>query len=203
MNYQRINIVLLCLLAVLLMIGTTNSSAQTAKNEIQLMVKPTRAPSPTSTPTPTPTPPYPVRFVIPKLNIDAAVEPVGNDESGTMLLPQETDKVGWYYQGYKPGEKGNAVIGGHLDLVTGAPAIFYNLKMLAIGDTIKVVDAFGVERTFKVVRVEQYIYDEIPIESIFGKSDAAHLNLITCAGIFDQAMHNYSHRLVIFTEKTD
>ena len=154
----------------------------------------------TPTSPPTPTPPFPVRFMVAKLGIDTAIEPVGNDNTGTMLLPQEADKVGWYFSGYKPGEKGNAVIGGHLDLATGAPAIFYSLKELTIGDTIEVTDEFNVQRIFKVTQIQSYAYDEMPMQSIFGNSDTIHLNLITCDGFFDQTKQIYSRRLVIYSD---
>ncbi len=195
MNYQKLNIILIGLIILLLLIGRSDSSAHQSNYKLIEKLEPTILPSPT----PTPTPPPPVRFMIPKLGIDAGIEPVGNDNNGVMLLPQETDKVGWYYLGFKPGEKGNAVIGGHLDLVTGAPAVFYNLRSLAIGDIIEVVDEHGTQRIFTVVRTQSYPYDEAPINEIFDKSDYAHLNLITCTGIFNQTTHNYSHRLVIYT----
>ncbi|MGM0852354.1 MAG: class F sortase [Bacillota bacterium] len=40
-----------------------------------------------------------------------------------MAVTESFEKTGWYQGGYKPGESGNAVIGGHVDSRNG-PAIF-------------------------------------------------------------------------------
>lgn len=40
------------------------------------------------------------------------------------------------------------------------------------------------------------------VTNVFNSSDGqAHLNLITCEGIWDKASKSYSKRLVIFTDK--
>lgn len=162
MNFKRI--ILIILSCALLLYSTTKVSSNDPNIKVKThILKPTIVP--TLTPTPTPTPPFPVRIIIPKLQIDTSVEPVGNDENGTMQLPQATDTVGWYIEGYKPGEQGNAVIGGHLDLATGAPAVFYQIRDLAPGDTITIQDRHGVLRIFQVTSLYSYPYNEVPIEA--------------------------------------
>jgi len=198
MNYRRLNIVFIFILALLLLWNHTGSEGSIHIAQIS----PTLTATPTSTPTstPTPTPPFPSRLIIPKLNIDTLVEATGNDIDGTMALPADPAKVGWYISGAKPGEIGNAVIGGHLDLVTGAPAIFYYLSNLTVGDELTVYDIYGTEKIFRVIDKQIYPYNETPIDLVFGKSDRRMLNLITCTGWFNQNVHNYSHRLVVFSE---
>src|SRR6266849_8717779 len=79
-------------------------------------------------PTPTSIPPtiittdtsLPKTISIPQINVSANIESVGMDKQGRMDIPQKADNVAWYNLGYKPGEKGNAVIDGHLDKQTGA-----------------------------------------------------------------------------------
>jgi LPXTG-site transpeptidase (sortase) family protein len=145
-------------------------------------------------------PVMPERLVIPKLDIDAPVESVGQDSQGRMDIPKADEDVGWYNMGYKPGENGSAVMAGHFDTKTGAPAVFYNINKLAPGDTLKVVGTNGETLTYIVTRAEAYAFDKVPLTSIFATKGKAQLNLITCDGVWSAGAHNYSQRLVVYSE---
>lgn len=142
----------------------------------------------------------PANLKIPKIGVDAPVEPVGLDRDGKMGVPSNADLVGWYKLGVKPGERGNAVFAGHLDTVTGAPAVFYNLSKLEVGDEIISTDISGRQYVFKVTDKQTYLYNSFPLQDIFGDSQDIALNLITCAGVFDQISSNYNQRIVIFSK---
>ena len=141
----------------------------------------------------------PVRLEIPKLNIKAEVEQVGMDSQKRMGVPKDADKVAWYQLGYKPGEKGSAVISGHLDRVGGSPAVFYKLSSLQKGDMVLV---YGESQMlmFKVIEVQTYPYDQVPLQQVFNTKGKILLNLITCAGVYDTINQNYSERTVVYTE---
>ncbi|MBI2599585.1 class F sortase [Candidatus Daviesbacteria bacterium] len=139
-------------------------------------------------------------LVISKLNIRVKVEPVGEDTSGKMDVPKVVENVGWYNLGFKPGEEGSAVIAGHFDTVTGAPAVFYYLNQLTKGDEVIVTDKNGKNYTFKVEKSVSYPVDQAPLEEIFANKDKARLNLITCFGTWDVGNRNYTDRLVVYTE---
>lgn len=141
----------------------------------------------------------PILLEIPAINLEAEVVPVGIQEDGEMEAPEEFDKVGFFQPGVKPGNKGNAVIAGHLDHYTG-PAIFFYIKDLEEGDHVYVTDETGAKLTFQVTEVASYKTNESPLEKIFGDADQHHLNLITCAGTFNRKTQRSSHRLVVFTE---
>ncbi len=142
----------------------------------------------------------PVRLMIPSLKIDAPIEEMGLIENGKLDAPEEPFDAGWFKAGPKPGEKGNAVIDGHLDL-KGKPAIFWDLKKMKEGDMIGVTDDQGVTRSFKVTRTEVYDVEDAPMREIFGKHhDGKNLNLITCAGKWRKDLDHYDQRLVVFTE---
>lgn len=145
-------------------------------------------------------PATPQRIIIESLGVDAPIESVGQDQEGKMDVPKNVYNTAWYNLGYKPGELGNAVIAGHLDTQTGAPATFYYLSNLKAGDTITIVDAKDKRYTFKVTDSVTYNFDMVPLESIFGPSDKAKLNLITCDGAFDRSTRNYQKRLVVYSE---
>jgi sortase (surface protein transpeptidase) len=98
-----------------------------------------------------------------------------------------------------PGERGSAVIDGHLDSTSG-PAVFWKLKTLRVGDQVQVIDQEGRWLTFAVERVGVYADSTFPIDLVFAQADAKRLNLITCEGAWDRGSRNYADRLVVFTK---
>jgi sortase A len=141
----------------------------------------------------------PARLQIPRLNIDAAVESVGQTHDGLMDVPRAAQNVAWYNLGAYPGDAGNAVLSGHLDDRGGAPAVFWRLDELEPGDLVIVVDSAGRSQRFEVTRKESYPFDQAPLQEIFGFTLSRNLNLITCEGVWDRANRNYDRRLVVYT----
>ncbi|MCA1055971.1 class F sortase [Rossellomorea aquimaris] len=141
----------------------------------------------------------PATLEIPAIDLKAEVESVGLKENGEMAVTEGFETTGWYEKGYRPGEPGRAVIGGHVDSRNG-PAVFYHLKKLSKGDEIIVSSIDGETRTFVVKEKKEYPWDDAPLKSIFGYTHRSSLNLITCTGDFDHTSRNYSKRLVIYTE---
>jgi sortase A len=142
----------------------------------------------------------PVKLLIPQLAVEALVESVGMDSKGRMDIPKNADNVAWYNLGYKPGEKGNAVIAGHFDKATGAPAVFYNLEKLNKGDRIIAIDERGKSSTFSITRITSYPDNNFPLQEVFGKAKKPMLNLITCDGKWNNKTKSYSHRTVVYAE---
>lgn len=160
----------------------------------------TTIPSPTITPSPTKEPSrVPVELSIPKLNIKASVEHVGQTKKLNMDVPKNASNVAWYVYGAKPGEMGNAVISGHYDTPTGAPAVFFQLRELVVGDEITITSEDGTVQTFIVNAKERHPYDKFPNELVFHTRPGKNVNLITCDGIWDQKNAIYNDRLVLFT----
>lgn len=141
----------------------------------------------------------PQRISIPSIKLDALVEPVGVLENGQMDVPKNFDRVGILSPWTKPGMMGNAVIAGHFDHYTG-PAVFYHIRKLKPGDQIIVSGKQDKKLTFRVKKVESYPASAAPIELIFGDSQQAQLNLITCSGTFNRKTQEHAKRLVVFSE---
>lgn len=143
----------------------------------------------------------PVSIDIPAIGVSAPIENVGQTDEGAMDAPQGWMNVGWYDKGYQPGEAGNAVIAGHLDNNAGGPAVFWDLDQLTIGDEVTVTYANGDRYTFIVEdwKVYDHNADGPTIDSIFGMSQTADLNLVTCDGVWDHGAATYAKRLVVFT----
>lgn len=203
---SRLNIYLILLLAGLLAFGTIqNASASNSSVLGSTSVTPIVI-TPTATPTPTPIPVgQPVTIEIPKMQVNASIVPVGTDFQGKMSMPGDWEKTAWYSGegSFKPGEKGNAVIAGHLDTIYGTLGQFYNLNMLEPGDSVIVHDDLNQVHTFVVTDKETYAYDQAPLTDIFGPSSEKHLNLITCTGWYNPVQHNYDHRLVVYTKMVE
>ncbi len=142
----------------------------------------------------------PVTLSIPKLNVNTSVESVGEDREGKMDVPKDVYNVGWYNLGFEPGEKGSAVVAGHLDTVTGSPAVFYYIDNLTPGDEVIVTDKNGIQLTFIVTHNQTYPFDQVPLQEVFAPTDKPRLNLITCTGEWNIGTRNYSNRLVVYTE---
>ncbi|MFD0469190.1 sortase domain-bontaining protein [Nonomuraea thailandensis] len=109
----------------------------------------------------------PVRLRIPAIKLSTRVIPLRLDSRGRLIAPTEFDRVGWNRSGPEPGEKGVAVIAGHVDSATG-PAVFYRLRQLRKGDRIHVDRADGSTVTFRVGRLARYPKSRIPDKEVYG-----------------------------------
>jgi LPXTG-site transpeptidase (sortase) family protein len=137
---------------------------------------------------------------IPSLGTNAKIETVGLNANGNMDVPANDKSVGWYKFGPQPGEAGSAVLAGHVDTYAGTSGVFKDLDKLKVGDEVDVVNMQNETIHFAVDRIEVYDEEEAPLKSIFGYSDGEiHLNLITCAGAWDNRSHRYTQRLVVYT----
>lgn len=117
-----------------------------------------------------------------------------------MEVPDNSVDVGWFKLGPLPGQRGSAVFAGHFDGKNGEIGVFTDLYKLKKGDTVYVTDDKGISTTF-VVR-ESRTYDPGYAEEVFSQNDQAHLNLVTCDGVWDGTKKSYSKRLVVFTDIT-
>lgn len=144
---------------------------------------------------------FPVRLKISEIDVDAAIISVGLTSDGAMDAPKNPDEVAWYSLGSRPGENGTAVIAGHYDWINNILAVFSHLHELRKGDKIFIEDEKGEIVTFVVREIRTYDKDEYAPDVFISDDDKAHLNLITCIGVWDEASKSYSKRLVVFTDK--
>jgi len=140
----------------------------------------------------------PVRLTIPKIHIDAAIEYVGLTTNEEMDVPKNTDNVGWFALGPRPGEKGSAVLAGHKNSANGKAGVFADLDKLKVGDKLYITDNKGGTTAFVVSASRTYHPGYA--DDVFNRDDAAHINLITCDGWWDEIKRSYSERLVVFAD---
>ena len=141
----------------------------------------------------------PVRLEIPVLGVDSSIEDAFITPQGAMEVPAGTVDVAWFALGPHPGQVGSAVIGGHFGIQNGTPFVFYNLSKLKVGDNIYIVDDEGNTITF-VVNSTALFAANADATTVFTSTDGlAHLNLITCEGVWNEIAGEYPERTVVFT----
>jgi hypothetical protein len=141
--------------------------------------------------------PVPVRVVIPALGVDAPLIRLGLDKAGALEVPKRFDVAGWWTGGSRPGERGPAVIAGHVDSKTG-PAVFYRLGSLRRGDSVIVRRRDGSSVRFRVRASERYAKRRFPTRRVYGPTRGSELRLITCSGTFDRAAGHYLDNTVVY-----
>ena len=139
----------------------------------------------------------PVRVRIPAIGVDAPVDPLTVDRNGVLPPPDTNERTGWWRDGPEPGERGPAVIVGHVDSYKG-PAVFFRLTDLDKGDRILVDRADGTTAMFVTQRIEQHAKDAFPTQAVYGDTPDPQLRLITCGGDFDDEDRSYVDNIIVY-----
>ncbi|HLL80117.1 MAG TPA: class F sortase, partial [Ktedonobacteraceae bacterium] len=139
----------------------------------------------------------PARLLVPSISINAPIEQVGILSNGELATPTQNpwENTGWYSDGPHPGERGSAVIDGHLDRPGGYPAVFWNLRYVHLNAPVYVIGSDGRQLRFHVTRISYYTPQDAPLQDIFGNRSGVFLNLITCAGDWIPSQHQTTLRL--------
>jgi hypothetical protein len=140
----------------------------------------------------------PVRLQITAIGLDSALMNLGLRADGSMQVPPGGFPAGWYTGGPTPGERGPAVMAGHVDW--NGPGVFYRLQDLRPGDQVMVTRADGSKPVFRITQVGQYPKDQFPSKLVYGNIDHPGLRLITCGGTFNTQTGHYEENLVVFAD---
>ena len=143
----------------------------------------------------------PVRLRIPAIGVDAPVDPLTVDSNGVLPPPNANDRTGWWRDGPEPGERGPAVIVGHVDSYKG-PAVFLHLIDLHSGDQILIDRADGTTAMFATQRVEQHAKGAFPTQAVYGETPDPQLRLITCGGQFDYKDRRYVDNIIVYANRS-
>lgn len=146
----------------------------------------------------------PAHFTIPRLGVDAGFQYNGLKPDGTMEVPSNIYDVGWFTGSVYPGEKGVAIITGHVAQIRRGimtkPGVFMKLSELSPGDKLYVLNNKGESVAFVVRELRTYDPTADATDVFNNPDGGAHLNLITCEGTWDQSLLSFSQRLVVFTD---
>ncbi|MFD0630687.1 class F sortase [Catenulispora yoronensis] len=144
----------------------------------------------------------PLRVKVPSVGIDAPLIRLGLDADGAVAVPPTSvpTEAGWFIGNPTPGERGAAVIVGHVDTEYGR-AVFYPLGNVQPGALVVVDRADKKHAQFRVNSVEVVDKGRFPAQRVYGSgddSDGAQLRLITCGGAFDGK--HYADNLVVYAQ---
>jgi sortase (surface protein transpeptidase) len=142
----------------------------------------------------------PIRIRVPSIGIDAPIDPLTVNAKGVLPPPSSFHRAGWWRAGPEPGERGAAVIVGHVDSYRG-PAVFFRLPTMRTGAKIFVDRADGSTVVFAEQRIERRPKDAFPTGSVYGRTADAQLRLITCGGRFDQVKRRYLDDVIVFAHR--
>ena len=150
----------------------------------------------------------PTRLKIPAIDVSASsFIPLGLDPNGLIEVPSERKPMtlGWYKFGPTPGERGPAIVLGHVDgtPVPGKPPIpgvFFKLHELESGDKVIVYRKDGTAARFRVTEVQRVPKEEFPTQKVYGDTAGAELRLITCGGAFDRSKQSYTDNIIVYAK---
>lgn len=173
------------------------------------------AAAPTAAPSPTPSRPAatalrryraarevapvaaPTAVRIPSIGVASGLEALGRTRDGGVAVPGDWQRAGWFAEGPRPGQRGPAVILGHVDSRAG-PAVFFRLAEVAVGDEVLVDREDGSVARFVVERVERHAKSAFPSDAVYFPTLQPSLRLITCGGDFDARAGHYRDNVVVF-----
>ncbi len=140
----------------------------------------------------------PDRVRIPAIQVDAPMMPVSLDANGWVDAPPPEDPnlAGWFTGAVSPGEKGTAVVVGHVDNSQG-PAVFYGLGALKKGSRVEVARKDGKTAVFEIYGIEVFEKNDFPGDRVYASKGTAELRVITCGGGFSK-QSGYAGNVVTF-----
>jgi hypothetical protein len=155
----------------------------------------------------------PVHIRVASIGVDAELVQVGILEDDVMEVPDDVRTIGWYDPepdpatgaglGVIPGLQGTAVLAGHVDSRTQGRGALYDLRELAVGDTIEVDHADGSSTVWQVTDVIRYPKATLPYHEVFTWAGPPRLALITCGGEFDRTARSYTDNIVAYAVPLD
>lgn len=134
---------------------------------------------------------------IPAMGVDQDLVELSVNGS-SLQVPDDYFDIGWWRDGPTPGERGAAVMVGHVDSPT-RPAVFYGLSGLVAGEQVVVERDDGSRALFRVRETVLYDRDQIPSAKVYRNEGKPGLNLLTCGGSYDQD-GGYSGNVVVYTD---
>ncbi len=142
--------------------------------------------------------PEPTGLRIPRVSLDTRVHGVGVEDDGTVEIPGDAGRVGWYRHGPAPGAPtGSAVLIGHVDDRTGDLGAFAKLYEVRKGDDIAVAREDAPPVRYEVTAREVVDKDRLPDE-VFRRHGRPVLTLVTCAPPYDREHGGYQRNLLVY-----
>ncbi len=126
----------------------------------------------------------PATLEIPSIGVRTDLLRLGLRENRSLEVPPDSPgaPAGWYDQSPTPGDRGPAVLLGHVNATDGGKGVFADLRTLKAGDRIDITREDGTTAVFEFQRGEAYQKDEFPTLRVYGNTPGSEVRLITCDG---------------------
>ncbi|WP_460461658.1 class F sortase [Arthrobacter pigmenti] len=143
----------------------------------------------------------PVSVHIPSINVQSELLSLGLQGDGSLQVPpgDPGSPAAWYNGSPTPGERGPAILLGHVNATDGGEGVFADLEDLNAGDVVKVQRADGTTARFTVTSSAQYSKDDFPTDAVYGYTAGSELRLITCDGL-DPATGEFEDNYVVYAQ---
>jgi len=143
----------------------------------------------------------PVRLQVPELALDMPVDAVGVAADGSMEVPPDADRAGWYRFGPGPASaEGTTLLAGHVDSRLSGVGPFADLRRLAPGAQVQVTASDGTVRPYVVVDVTKVPKETAPLADWFSRAGSPRLVLVTCGGAWREDVGHYTDNVVVTAE---
>ncbi len=143
----------------------------------------------------------PVRLMIPVIELDQKLVPVGLDRNGVPVVPKHD--VGWYNLSATPGQGENVVLWGHVLRFRNAPHIpapFARLNEAPVGAHITLYTADGAEHAYVVTQQVWVTPDQVEYILPTGREQVTMVSCIGDKVIVNGATVDMTHRLITIAE---
>lgn len=144
----------------------------------------------------------PTAVHIPGIGANSSLVPLGLNKDRTIEVPPVSKpmQAGWYRYGPTPGQRGPAVVLGHID-GNQHKGIFWKLNRMRPGQKVDIARKDGRTARFTVRKVGKVSKDKFPTKAVYGNSSRPELRLITCGGSFDAAAHSYRDNIIVYADR--
>jgi sortase (surface protein transpeptidase) len=134
--------------------------------------------------------------VIPSLDVDANIVPVGLRNGSEMAVP-DVGIVGWYNLGPLPGAPGPSVLVSHVAW-SGTKGAFYRLRDMKPGDQFQVYASSGDCAVFQVDGLETILKSKLPTERIWNQTEESVIRLVTFGGTYESKTGYYLSNVIVY-----
>jgi hypothetical protein len=125
----------------------------------------------------------PQRLQVPKLDVDAPIQPVGVESTGNLVIPDDPQVIGWWSGGAAPGSPVGTVL-------------MARLAQTPIGAQVTVRGSAG-SQTYQIAARRRYFKGDLPWRQLFNQGMQPRLVLVTCGGEFDYRTRHYTDNIVV------
>lgn len=145
----------------------------------------------------------PKKIILETLSVDAYIQRMGVDQNNEIAVPTNIHLAGWFAESSQPGQKGLAIISGHVSGLT-SPGVFDKLDKLQPKDRFQIIRGDDSKLEYEVLATKT-LRESDAVAAIFSQDPSikSQVNLVTCTGTFNSETSRYDKRIVVSAQLTE